>query len=208
MRTIKIAITSCLMVGLAAGGSLAQKGAGTGSAAAAAGSGAAAAAKPGAGAGTGSAAKAGMEMPKPPQALLDMAKNMGGTWKCTGKVHMPDGNVQDYTANVSGKLDLDKQWWHETLTQTKSKTPFKFEAYMTVDAKTNKWTRVQVDNMGVTESSTSDDGKSWTGTTTGMGMTAKTKATVTPGDKTMSFAAQMSMDGKTWMPSVEMDCKK
>lgn len=199
MRTIKIAITSCLMVGLAAGVSLAQKGAGSGSAAAAAGagSGSAAAAKP-----------AGMEMPKPPQALLDMAKNMGGTWKCTGKVHMPDGSAQDYTANVSGKLDLDKQWWHETLTQTKSKTPFKFEAYMTVDAKTNKWSRVQVDNMGVMESATSDDGKSWTGTTSGMGMSAKTKAAVTTGDKTMHFEAQMSMDGKTFMPSVEMDCKK
>jgi hypothetical protein len=190
MKTMKIVIAACAMIGMASGAAFAQKGSGTGS-----------------GSATAEKKPAGMQMPKAPQELLDMAKNMGGTWKCTGKVHLPDG-AMDYTATVRGKLDLDKLWWHETLTQTKTKQPYKFEAYMTYDAAAKKWNRVSVDNMGVFEAATSDDAKSWTGTSSGMGMTMKTKATVTPGDKTMHFESQASMDGKTYMPTVEMDCKK
>jgi hypothetical protein len=228
MRLIRTMILAGACVGLvgaaaiAAGGSGSASGsaAGSGSAKAAgggaaagsaagsakaAGSGAAA----GSAAGSGSAAAAGMTMPKPPQELTDMAKNMGGgAWKCSGKVHMPSGAI-DVTANITGKLDVDKMYWHESLVQTKSKgQPYKFEAYMTYDAMAKKWMRVSIDNMGVIESTTSTDRTTWTGTASGMGQTMQVKTNVTPGDKEIKLEAQMSMDGKQWMPSFEMDCKK
>src|SRR5262245_44917031 len=82
-------------------------------------SGAAKAAPAGGGAGSAAAPKPPeIQMPKPPQELQDMAKAMGGTWKCSGKVNMPDGSAVDVTANVSGKLDVDKMWIHESLVQT------------------------------------------------------------------------------------------
>ena len=158
MKNLKLVLMSCAVVGLAGGVAFAQGGAG--SAKAAAGS--------GAGAGSAKAAPPAMQMPKPAQELLDMTKNMGGTWKCTGKVHLPGADM-DVTADIKGKMDVDKMWWHESLTQTKSKTPYKFEAYMTYDAASKKWNRVSVDNMGVFESASSDDAKSWTGTSSGMG---------------------------------------
>ena len=170
---------------------------------------ASAAAMAGAGSGSGSAsAAATMTMPKPPQELLDMAKNMGGTWKCTGHVNMPTGAI-DVTANISGKLDVDKMYWHESLVQTKAKgQPYKFEAYMTYDPTGKKWMRTSVDNMGVIETTTSSDHLSWSGTAMGMGGMMQVKSDVTPSDKEIKIAAQMSMDGKKWMPSFEMDCKK
>jgi hypothetical protein len=164
---------------------------------------------PGSGSGSGSAAPAAMTMPKPPQELLDMAKTMGGTWKCSGTIHMGPTESMAVTANITGKLDLDKMWWHESLTQTKAKgQPYHFDAYMTYDTAAKKWYRVSVDNMGVVESTTSTDHMTWTGTTMGMGQTFQTKTVATPSDKEIKLEAQMSMDGKAWMPSFEMDCKK
>jgi hypothetical protein len=198
MRFTKTMI-AMLSVGLTG---VAFAGAGSGSAAAGAGAGSAKAA------GSGSAAAAGMQMPKPPTELTDMAKTMGGTWKCTGKLHMGPETI-DVTANITGKLDLDKMWWHESLTQTKAKsTPYHFDAYMTYDAAAKKWMRVSVDNMGVVESTTSSDHVTWTGTAMGMGQSMQVKTTVTPSDKEIKLEGQASMDGKSWMPSFEMDCKK
>jgi uncharacterized protein DUF1579 len=206
MRFTKTMI-AMLSVGLTG---VAFAGAGSGSAAgsAAAGAGSAKAAGSGAAAGSGSAAPAGMQMPKPPQELTDMAKGMGGTWKCTGKLHMGPETI-DVTANITGKLDLDKMWWHESLTQTKAKgTPYHFDAYMTYDAAAKKWMRVSVDNMGVVESTTSTDHTTWTGTANGMGQSMQVKTVATPSDKEIKLEGQVSMDGKNWMPSFEMDCKK
>jgi hypothetical protein len=210
MRITKAILMAGACVGLASAAAMA--GAGSGSAAgSAAGSGSAKAA--GSGAASGSAAGSGsaapsMTMPKPPQELADMAKNMGGVWKCTGQVHSPAGTM-DVTASITGKLDVDKMYWHESLVQTKAKgQPYKFEAYMTYDATAKKWMRTSVDNMGVIETTSSTDHANWSGTAMGMGGTMQVKSAVTPGDKEIKIAAQMSTDGKTWMPSFEMDCKK
>ena len=193
MRITKTILMAGACVGLAS--AVAMAGAGSGSAA-------------GSGSGSGSAPAAGMTMPKPPQELLDMAKNMGGTWKCTGHVNMQSGAI-DVTANITGKLDVDKMYWHESMVQTKAKgQPYKFEAYMTYDATAKKWMRTSVDNMGVIETTSSTDHATWTGTAMGMGGTMQVKTVVTPGDKEIKIAAQMSWDGKTWSPSFEMDCKK
>ncbi|HTJ46097.1 MAG TPA: hypothetical protein VL463_28525 [Kofleriaceae bacterium] len=192
----------CAVVGLAGGVAFAQGASGSAKA------GAGAAAGAGSAKAADKAAPPAMQMPKPAQELLDMTKNMGGTWKCTGKVHMPGADM-DVTADIKGKMDVDKMWWHESLTQTKSKTPYKFEAYMTYDAATKTWMRVAVDNMGVVESTTSSDGKTWTGTSMGMGQKAQVKTVATPGDKTLNLVGTMSADnGKTWTPTFEMDCKK
>ncbi len=219
MRILKTMMATCMFLGLATGAAFA--GAGSGSAAAPAG-----------GAGGGSAkmapdkaapaagdkkpATAEMPMSKPPQEVADMAKGMGGgSWKCTGKVHMPGGDAAgaDFTATVTGKLDLDKMWIHESLTQTKAKAPYKFEAYMTYDAAAKKWNRIMVDNMGGWEQTTSDVADAsgvmtWTGSTGGMGMSAKSKTVHTKvSDKEFKLEGTMSMDSKTWNPSFEMDCK-
>ena len=209
---LSVGLTGVAFAGPGSGSAAPAAGGGAGSAkaapAAGGGAGSAKAAPAGSGSGSGSAAPAGMQMPKPPQELLDMAKNMGGTWKCTGTVHSPGGSM-DVTANITGKLDLDKMWWHESLTQTKAKgQPYHFDAYMTYDTAAKKWYRVSVDNMGVVESTTSTDHATWTGTTMGMGQTFQVKTVVTPGDKEIKLEGQMSMDGKAWMPSFEMDCKK
>jgi hypothetical protein len=196
MRMIRMMIATSMCVGLATGAALAGGGSGSGSAAPAGGGSGSAAAKP-----------APMPMPKPADELLAAQKAMGGSWKCTGTVNMPD--PMPVTATITGKADLDKMWWHESLVETKSKTPYKFEAYMTYDGKAKKWMHVAVDNMGGMESTTSDDMNTWTGTSSGMGMSSKVKTVHTQvSDKEFKLEGTMSMDGKTWNPTFTMDCKK
>jgi hypothetical protein len=208
MRMMRAMLTSCLFLGLTTGAAIAGGGSGSGAAAGSAGgaAGSAAAEKKPAG---------GMEMPKPAPQVADAAKMMAGSWKCTGKVHLPDGTAPDVTATVTSKLDLDKMWVHETMVQTKSKQPYKFEAYMTYDAASKKWTRLAVDNMGGWEQTTSDGpdaagASTWAGQSGGMGMMAQVKTVHTMvNPKEFTLAGTMSMDaGKKWNPSFEMDCKK
>src|SRR5262249_7330005 len=232
MRIVQTMIATCMFMGFAAGAALAQpaKGAPATPATPAAGGAAKAPATPAAGGAAkapatpaaGGAAKTpatpatpaagekkpAMEMPKPAKEIEDLAKAMGGTWKCTGKVHEPDGTSADVTGNVSGKQDIDKMWIHETFTQTKVKTPYKFEAYIGYDGAAKKWSRVSFDNMGMWEQTSSDGGDAagawtWTGSASGMGMSPKVKTVHTKvSDKEFKLEGTMSMDGgKTWNPS-------
>lgn len=188
MRIVRTVITSCVFVGLAAGGALA-----------------------GAGSGSGSAAKApAMEMPKPPQELADMQKKMVGTWKCTGKAAGPDGTMHDTAGNLQFSVDLDKWWSKASLTETGTKTPYKFEAFTTYDAANKKWVEVSIDNVGGYGMMTSTDMTSWTGSMTAMGHTVQGKSTRTHvSDKDEKIEDSMSMDnGKTWVPTVSVECKK
>jgi hypothetical protein len=200
MRIVRTVIATCLFVGLAAGASLAGPGSGSGAGAAKA-----------AGAGSGSAAKApAMEMPKPPAELADMQKKMVGSWKCTGKAGGPDGQMHDTAGTLQFSVDLDKWWSKASLTETGTKTPYKFEAFTSYDAASKKWVEVSIDNVGGYSVSTSSDMSSWTGSATAMGHTVQTKSTRTHvSDKDEKIEDSMSMDnGKTWVPTVAVECKK
>ena len=204
MRNVRTVIATCMFVGLAAGASFAGAGSGSGSAA-----GSAKAAP--AGSGSGSAAKApAMEMPKPPQELVDMQKKMVGTWKCTGKAAGPDGQMRDTAGNLQFSVDLDKWWSKVSLTETGTKTPYKFEAFTSYDSVGKKWTEITIDNVGGYSVMSSTDASSWTGSSTMMGKTVQSKSVRTQvSDKDMKVDDSMSMDnGKTWVPTVAVECKK
>ena len=213
MRIVRTAIVTGLIAGLAG---ISMAGAGSGSAAGAGSGSAKAAAGSGAGAGTGSAAAkpAAMEMPKAPQELLDMQKKMVGTWKCTGKVGGPDGQMRDTSGNLQFSVDLDKWWIKASLTETKTKTPYKFESFVTFDPASKKWANVSIDNVGgyrvLTSDGMKDNTVTWTGTSTAMGHTVQTKSVHTMvNDKDNKIDESMSMDnGKTWVPTVAVECKK
>jgi hypothetical protein len=208
MRIIRSLIATSMFIGLATGAALA--GGGSGSAAAGGGSGSA---KAPAGGGSGSAAPA-MEMPKAPQELIDFSKKMVGTWTCTGKAGGPDGQMRDTSGKLQFSVDLDKWWVKASLTETKTKTPFKFESFVTYDSATKKWANVAIDNVGGYRTLTSDGMKdnvlTWTGTATAMGHTVQMKQVNTMvSDKDNKVDESMSMDnGKTWMPTVSVECKK
>ena len=152
-----------------------------------------------------------MEMPKPSQELTDMAKNMVGTWKCSGKAMGPDGSAMEFK-NVAIKqtLDLDKFWLKGEMTGQIGPMKIRNVDYISYDATQKKWFRLAVDNHGGQETNWSSDGKTWEGEQRMMGMAVKVKATmnvVTPG-KEWKLDAQMSPDGKKWAPGFEMACKK
>jgi hypothetical protein len=194
-----------MFVGLATGAALAQKGAGSGSAKAAG---------AGSGSGSGSAAAAAMEMPKAPQEMLDMQKKMVGTWKCTGKTMGMGGEMRPTEGTLQFSVDLDKWWIKASLTETKTKTPYKFESFVSYDPASKKWTQVSIDNIGgyrvLTSDGVKDNAVTWTGSTTAMGHTVQTKSVHTSvNDKDTKIDESMSMDnGKTWTPTVAVECKK
>lgn len=214
MRIVRTVIATCMFVGLATGAAVAQKGAaaGSGSAKAAAGGGAGSAKA--AGGGSGSAAAPAMEMPKAPQEVLDMQKKLVGSWKCTGKAMGMGGEMRDTSGTLQFSVDLDKWWIKSTLTETKTKSPYKFESFVSYDPASKKWANVSIDNLGGYRALTSDGMKdnavTWTGTSTAMGHTVQTKSVHTMvGDKDIKIDESMSTDsGKTWVPTVAVECKK
>ena len=201
MRIVRSMMATCLFLGLATGVGMA--GAGSGSAAGSA---------KAAGSGSASAAPA-MAMPTAPPELIDMGKKMAGTWHCTGTVTMPDKSTKPTKGDLKFSVELDKMWIKASMTETGTKTPYKFEAYVSYDAASKKWTHISLDNMGGYELSHSDgmsgNAVTWMGESTMMGMTMKTKSVHTMvSDKDVKIDDTMSMDGKTWTPMVSVECKK
>ena len=193
MRIVRTVIATCMFVGLASAAALAGGGSGSGS---------------------GSAKPAAMEMPKPPAELADMQKKMVGTWKCTGKAMGGDMQMHDTAGNLQWSVDLDKWWSKAALTETGTKTPYKFEAYTTYDAANKKWVEITLDNMGgyalMTSEGPKDNVATWTGMSTMMGHSVQSKSVRTMvSDKDVKLEDSMSMDnGKNWTPTVSVECKK
>lgn len=155
-----------------------------------------------------------MELPKVPQELTDLAKQVVGTWRCKGDSFEMDGAKAAMTATVTTKADLNKWWLVDTL-DAKGKVPFKFIAYTTYDGTAKKWRRVMVDNMGGSMVGTADgvkDGK----VTFNMDAWSPMGASQFRDYTDMSDAkagvkmwGEMSIDkGKTWAKVYEMSCKK
>ncbi len=152
-----------------------------------------------------------VEAPKPAAELTAMAKDMVGTWKCAGKAADPaSGSSIDFKdVSVKYSLDLEKFWLKGEMKGSIGPMKVSSIDYITFDAGQKKWYRLAVDNHGGQEIVSSTDGKTWDGEMR-MGASIKEKAvmeTIKPG-KEWKITAQMSMDGKKWMPGFEMTCKK
>jgi hypothetical protein len=155
------------------------------------------------------------EMPKPPQELADMAKMMGGSWKCAGKVAMDPSDptkMTDASMNLTFKLDMDKWWLKGDMTGKAGPMKMKGTMYTTYEPTSKKWRRFMVDNMGGSEIGWStgmkDNKVVWEGEMYGM-MSGKTRMTEDVSNpKEVKMKAEMSMDGKTWMTGWESTCKR
>ncbi len=162
-------------------------------------------------------AKAEMPTPKVPSEVLDMAKAMAGTWKCTGSTFGTDGAPIPMTATMKSKADLDGFWIHDSFEAKMGKTQkFKFESFMTYDASSKKWRYVMLDNWGTQSIGTSDgmkDGKmdvnmDTLGGAMGPGLFRDHLDASDP-KSGMKMMGEASMDkGKTWMKVYEQTCKK
>ncbi len=166
-------------------------------------------------------AAAGMAQPKPAAEIAAMQKMMAGNWKCTGKGAMDPAKPEvmtDFKGSFTSALDasLDKFWIKGTWAGTAGKLKLKGTMYTTYDATSKKWTRVMIDNWGMSgwEQSAglpagATEGKlSWEGESRMMGMLIKGKTTEDVAAKSMSMKVEMSMDGKKWATGMEMTCKK
>lgn len=157
--------------------------------------------------------------PKPPEApaeLADFAKNMSGTWKCTGQAEL-GGTMMDVKATITHKIDpnLNKFWVQTNFTGTAGKLPpFKFVGYATYDATAKKLWRTAVNARGghgwawgtIADKKITWEGESrWPG-----GVDVKTRDTdemVSP--KEVKVLGEYSKDGgKTWNKDHEATCKK
>lgn len=157
---------------------------------------------------------------KPPQEVADMAKMMGGNWKCTGKGAMDPANpanMTEFKGTYKAALDLDKYWIKGEWTSTVGKMKMRGLMYMTYDAVAKKWYRHGMDNMGMggMEWSTglpagAKEGKMvWEGESHMMGQMMKGRSTEEIAAKSVKITAEMSMDGgKKWVTGMEMTCTK
>jgi type IV secretory pathway VirB10-like protein len=150
-------------------------------------------------------------MPTPSAEVAAYVKANTGTWKCTGKMFMPDGTAADMKATMKTKFALDKFWAQTTFVETKKKG-FKFESFRTFDGK--KWHGIMADNMGSQEVSWSDGPKEnkavWESTSrSAMGEAKARHHEETVGPKEMKLWGEYSLDkGKTWVKAYEASCKK
>jgi len=154
------------------------------------------------------------EMPKPPQQIADMSKDMVGTWRCKGETMHMDGTKETVTATNTIKLDLNKWWIVENLA-VKSKNPFTMTTYTTFDAGSNKWRRVAVDNFGGSYAGTSDGMKDkkldWNLDVMGPmgGGMFRDHVDTSDAKAGVKLWGEMSTDkGKNFMKVYEMTCKK
>ena len=159
---------------------------------------------------------------KPDPQIAEVAKMIGGTWKCAGKVMDPTNPAAmiDGKATITNKVaaDLDKWWLQTNLSAPMGKVTYKSVAYTTFNPLEKKWMRFSVDNMGGAEWTSSTgvkDGKLvWEGDSVSqMAMGPSNKAKVRHSEdmtdpKNVKMKGEMSMDGKTWMVGYDVACKK
>ncbi|MEZ4363611.1 MAG: hypothetical protein R3B48_25770 [Kofleriaceae bacterium] len=150
-------------------------------------------------------------MPAAPKEVAAMARTQGN-WRCTGVAMGPMGE-QKLVASVRNRLDVDKWWVHTSFAEIGG-GKYKFEAFTTFDARTNKWHRVMVDNMGGQELAVSDgpkdgitqwDAKSRSIIGEGMGRHHEDRSD----PKVLKMWGEYSVDnGRTWMKAYEASCKR
>ncbi len=154
--------------------------------------------------------------PEVPAELTTLAKQMGGTWKCTGQGEIA-GATMEVKATITHKVDanLNKFWIQSSFTGKAGKMPpLKFVMYTTYEPTAGKLWRVSVNARGgrATGTGTIAGNKiSWEGEARWPGgvdvKTRMTEEIVSP--KEVKVAGEYSKDGgKTWSKDHEATCKK
>jgi hypothetical protein len=154
-----------------------------------------------------------MPMAKPAKELVEMTKNMAGTWKCTGKAYVM-GNAIDMTGKMTSKAEMDGMWVHDIFDAKMGKASFHFDSFTTFDEKTKKWHRVMVENGGGYSTGTSDgvkdnkiDFELAVHGTQG-NSTFRDHIDASDVKKGVKSWGEMSMDGKKWDKVYEQTCTK
>lgn len=147
--------------------------------------------------------------------MVELAKLMKGTWKCTGKADI-GGTMFDIKATMTHKLDpnLGKFWVTSNFVGTVAKMPpMKFTMFTGWDANAKKLFRVSVSAMGGHMVSTANyDAKKITfeGESSNMNGVVRmrhTEEVISP--KEVHVTGELSKDnGKTWVPDHDATCKK
>jgi len=88
------------------------------------------------------------DMKGPPPELAEMAKATSGTWTCKGQGMDHTGKMNDMTATMKMKLELDGWWMHSSFESKMGKDAFRFESFTTFDPASKKWKRVMVETDG------------------------------------------------------------
>jgi hypothetical protein len=156
--------------------------------------------------------------PKPPtpaQEMVDLAKVMNGTWKCTGKADVA-GTMFDLKATMTHKVDanLNKFWITSNFVGTIPKMPpLKFTMFTGWDPNTKKLFRVSVSGMGghMVSTATYDAKKiTYEGESSNMNGVVRmrhTEEVISP--KEVHVSGELSKDnGKTWVADHDATCKK
>lgn len=147
----------------------------------------------------------------PPAAVADHVKAMKGSWKCTGSTLLPDGTEVTRNGTLTVKVDLDGFWSHSTFT-SKAKGAYKFDAYRTLDATSGKWHLMLVDSLGGQEVGTSagPEGSKlvWLTDSRGPGGSRKARHTEQKSGTDLVFYGETTTDGKLWIKTYEVTCKK
>jgi hypothetical protein len=142
-------------------------------------------------------------------ALADAARALAGTWACTGSVYGADGAPSPSQASLTVALELDDAWLRTELAVLSGEHRYKFRAYRTFDTVSNEWVNVIVDNLRGHARSSSADGVTWQGESSGpMGtMTIKdSEILASPGE--VDIVGQYSLDGRSWRTGYDLSCTK
>jgi hypothetical protein len=145
----------------------------------------------------------------PASALAAPAEALGGAWSCSGAVYGPDGAASPSKATLNVRLGLDEAWLQTEFVVLSGAHKYKFNSYRTFDTASSKWVNVIVDNLGGHAMSSSTDGVTWTGESSGpMGgiKIRDTETIVSTG--AMNMLGQYSLDGTNWSTGYDLSCKK
>lgn len=143
-----------------------------------------------------------------PAPMADVARELTGTWTCNGSIHGP-GGASPSKVRFEARLELDKAWLRTDFVAVSGAYPYKFTSYRTFDSKSRTWRNVILDNMGGEATSSSTDGITWVGESTGpMGRMKiqDTEHLVSPGKLTLR--GQYSMDGLSWSTGYDLTCER
>jgi hypothetical protein len=163
-----------------------------------------------------------MEAMQPPTELTDMEKKMDGTWKCSGTAMGMGGaeRSMNIDGSMSFKADLDQWWMQSSLDvaskDSKDKGHYKAASYTTYDPVAKKWYRTTMNNMGGSEQLSStgwtNNKMTWEGETRAphakMARARSRHIEERISDNEVRATGEMSMDGKGWTKSYDVDCKK
>ncbi|WP_426746205.1 DUF1579 domain-containing protein [Myxococcus faecalis] len=141
-------------------------------------------------------------------AVSDAARELIGTWTCNGSIHGP-GGASPSKVRFEARLELDKAWLRTDFVAVSGEYPYKFTSYRTFDSTARTWRNVILDNMGGDATSSSTDGVTWVGESTGpMGRMKiqDTEHLVSPG--MLTLRGQYSMDGMSWNTGYDLTCEK